>query len=230
MNIVTTHNSPKDKPFSWSYSRLKNFETCPKRHYHIDIAKDVKEDDESEALLWGNEVHKALAKRMADGTPLPPAMKQFEGWCGRILTGQGKILVEQKLAITKDFGATQFFGRGAWFRGVGDVIKLVGNVALIVDWKTGRILEDSVQLALMAQCVFAHYPDVLRVRSEFIWLKEDANTRGDFSRDDMAGLWRSLWPRIELMKTAAEQMNYPPKPGGLCRRWCPVTQCPHHGG
>ena len=54
------------KPFSWSWSKLKNFRTCPKRHYHVDIAKDFKEDD-SEDLLWGNEVHEALAKRIGKG-------------------------------------------------------------------------------------------------------------------------------------------------------------------
>ena len=61
MQVVTTRNKPK--PFAWSYSRLKNFESCPKRHWHLDIQKDIKEE-EGEALLWGNVVHKALADRV----------------------------------------------------------------------------------------------------------------------------------------------------------------------
>ena len=48
---VTTYNKPK--PFAWSYSRLKNFEVCPKRHFHVDIAKDFREE-EGESLVWGN--------------------------------------------------------------------------------------------------------------------------------------------------------------------------------
>lgn len=226
MNLTKTS---KQKPFAWSYSRLKNYETCPKRHYHCDIAKDVKEE-ESEALLWGNEVHKQLARRLAKGTALPDGMEQYEDWCAKIIgNGDGRLLVEQKLAITKDFAPCGFFDGGAWFRGIGDVIKIVGPVALIADWKTGKIVEDSMQLALMAACVFAHYPDVQRVRSEFIWLKEDATTREDFSRDDLVGVWRSLWPRIEQLEAAYVAVAYPPKPGRLCRNWCPVAQCPHHG-
>jgi hypothetical protein len=218
----------KPKPFTWSYSRLKNYETCPKRHWHVDIAKDAKEED-SEQLLWGNQVHDALAKRIGKGVELPTTMKVYEPWCEKILTGGGKILVEQKLAITEEFKACGFFDKTVWFRSVGDVIKISGPVALIADWKTGKVIDDSQQLALAAACVFAAYPEVQKIRSAFIWLKEDTTTDATFDRDSMVDMWGSLWPRIEQLKQAHETTNYPAKPGYLCRRWCPVRQCPHYG-
>lgn len=227
MAPVTTRNAPKS--FSFSYSRLRNFENCPKQFFHLDVAKDVKRED-SEQILWGNAVHKALADRIDKGTALPKGMESFEKWPSKIISGSnGRILVEQKLAITEALEPCEWFARNAWYRGIGDVIKLVGDVALIIDWKTGKILEDSVQLALMAQTVFSHYPEVQRVRSIFVWLKEDAETVEDFSRDDMVGLWNVLHPRLQHMKNAQETMTYPPKPGGLCRKYCPITFCPHHG-
>ena len=217
------------KPFTWSYSRLKNFETCPKRHFHVDIAKDVKED-ESEQLKWGDLVHKSAAKHLGAGTKLPPGVdKVLRPWCERLRSTPGTLLVEQKLAITKDFGPTDFFAKDVWYRAIGDVIKINGPVALVLDWKTGKILEDSVQLALTAQCVFAHHPDIQRIRSTFVWLKEDAETSEDFERSDMPNLWRAIWHRLEALREAHERQEYPPKPGFLCRRWCPVTKCPHHG-
>lgn len=233
--IVTTHARPK--PFAWSYSRLKNFESCPKRHWHVDLKKDVKEE-ESEALQYGNVVHEILAQRIAKGTELPPFHKPtLEPWVDRVFTFNGKdvrehgakVLVEQKFAITKDFGSCEFFDRAAWFRGVGDVIWLLGPLGYIGDWKTGKIVEDSVQLALTAQCLFAHYPALQLVRSQFMWLKEDATTTADLKRSDMPALWAKLWPRIEALQRAHDETSYPPKPGRLCRRWCPVSQCPHHG-
>jgi hypothetical protein len=228
MTTVTTTRS-KPKPFAWSYSRLKNYESCPKRHWHIDIAKDAKES-ESESLLYGNAVHDALANRVGPGrTPLPEPFKNLEPWADRILKTDGKILVEQQLAITKDYAATTWFGSDAWYRGIADVLKIVGPVALAVDWKTGKILEDGVQLALMAQCVFAHHPEVQKIRTEFIWLKEDATTRADFSREDMVRVWAGVLPRVQVLENAYAMTNFPPKPGSLCRRWCPVTQCPHQG-
>lgn len=226
MDLTTTRNSPK--PFTWSYSRLKNYESCPKRHYEIDITKNVKED-ESEALLWGNRVHAGFAARLSKNVPLPDGMAEWEPWCERILSTPGQILVEQKLAITKDFGPTGFFERNVWFRGVADLLKINGPVALAIDWKTGKIVEDSQQLALMAACIFAHHSEVQVIRTEFAWLKDDASSRVDFKRSEMARMWANLWPRIEALERAHNTTTYPAKPGALCRRWCPVKSCPHHG-
>lgn len=226
MQVTTVRNKPKE--FSWSYSRLKNFETCAKRYHAIDVAKTYKEE-EGEALLWGNTVHKALADRLEKKIPLPKGMQDYEKWAEPMLSSDGKLLVEQKLAINRQFGPEEWFSDRAWYRGIGDVIKIVGPVALIVDWKTGKIIEDGSQLALMAQCVFAHYPEVMRVRSEFIWLKEDASTRADFKRDDMVKVWAGLLPRVETLENAHKAMEFPPKPGGLCKRWCVVQSCPHYG-
>lgn len=225
--MVVTVRGPK--PFSWSYSRLKNYEACPSKHYHVDIVKDSREAD-SESLLWGNAVHKALARRIEDGTPLPKGMTHYEPWVAKITAGEGaQFLVEQQLAIDADFLPTKWFSETAWYRGIADVIKLMGPVALVIDYKTGKVIEDSQQLFLMAACVFAHHPQVQKIRTEFVWLKENASSRENFSREDMPQHWRQLWPRIEQLKHAHEAQEYPAKPGGLCRNWCPVKVCPHHG-
>jgi hypothetical protein len=218
------------KPFAWSYSKLKNFESCPKRHWHVDVAKDIKEE-EGDALIWGNQVHKLAAKRLQLGSALPSSgYDVLEKWCQRILTGEGTILVEQRLAITKEFGPCEWFAKEAWYRAVADVVKIHGNVALAIDWKTGQGLEDGVQLALMAACIFAHHPEVQKIRTEFVWLKENGiSSREDFDRDSMAVVWRNIWHRIESLEHAHKTTSYPAKPGALCRKWCPVNSCPHHG-
>ena len=241
MSVTTSYGGgsyqPKPKPFAWSYSRLKNFEVCPKRHYNVDIIKSFKEE-EGEQLQWGNAVHKAMAARCGpERTPLPHSMQAYEKWAALVVTPPGNILVEQQLAIDEDFNPTKWFASDAkkarqgepWYRSISDVLKLHGPVALSIDWKTGKVIEDAPQLALAAACIFAHHPQVMKIRSEFIWLKEDAKTRQDFHRNDMAAMWRSLWPRIEALKHAHETLSYPAKPGYLCRRYCPVTNCPHNG-
>lgn len=243
MAAVTTGLKPK--PFSWSYSRLKNFEACPKKHWEVDIAKNIKEP-ESEQLLWGNRVHKDLAaiikNRVAhrdglitDVLPVPVGIEGYMSAVDKIVASQGQIYVEQQYAIDKDFGPTEWFSRPnkpePWYRGIGDVVLIAGDIGMVIDWKTGKILEDSQQLALMAACLFAHFPQLAAVRSEFVWLKEgpDVVTREDFYRTDMPNMWRGLWPRIEELKVAHETTSYPPKPSGLCKRFCPVTNCPYHG-
>jgi hypothetical protein len=224
------------KPFAWSYSRLKNFETCPKKYWHNDVAKDVQQE-ESEALMLGNEAHKAIAAYIEHGKQLPVAFIHYQEQVDRcLLTPSGKsiraipgvqIKTEQQLAITAEFGPCAWFGPEAWYRGIGDLVWVAGRAAYVADWKTGKVIEDSPQLGLLAQCIFAHYPEVERVRSEFIWLKEDATTRVDVSRADMAQMWVDIFPRLRSLQEAHAQTLFPAKPSGLCR-WCNVKVCPNY--
>ena len=232
MTTMVTSRGRGEKAWAWSYSKLKNFETCPKRNYHVDIAKDVKEE-ESEQLAYGNTLHRVIAEAIIGKAALPKGYTNLQPWVDKVNAvpagSKTKVLVEQQMAITEALGPTTWFGDDVWYRGIGDVVKISGPVALAMDWKTGKILEDGVQLALMAQCIFAHHPQVQKIRTEFIWLKEDATTRADFTRADMVAVWNGVLPRVATMKAAHMAMNFPPRPGRLCRKYCPVTQCPHNG-
>ena len=225
-------NMMNGKPFAWSWSRLKNYETCPRRHHEIDVLKHFKED-ESEALTWGNEVHKAAELTIKDPSrPLPVGMPVLQSWIDKIKeVPYDEVYVEQKLAITKDFSACGYFDRNCWFRTKADFLGIMEVVALAIDWKTGKLVEDAQQLALMAACCFAHFPRLQKIRTEFVWLKEGPNvsSREDFTRSGMIEMWKNLWPRIEALEHAYITNTFPPKPGPLCRKWCVVTTCQHHG-
>ena len=210
-----------------SYSKLKNYETCPKRHYEVDIAKNFK--DSTEQLDWGNRVHKSLADACTGKVALPLELKDYQKWVDRVRAGPGELLVEQKYAITRDFQACEYFGPRVWWRGIGDAVRVDGPVALGLDWKTGKVLHDSVQLMLLAACIFAFHKEVKVVRTEFIWLKDDCSTQDIWWRKDMADAWVSLLPRIKALEDANKTMTFPPVPGKLCRSYCPVLSCPYHG-
>lgn len=224
------------KPFSFSYSKLKNFASCAYRFQQIDLLKAVKEV-EGEALKEGNYVHKILAEAVGKGIPLPFGFDKYQHLVDEITDvahPDQKIYVEQQLAITEKLTATKWFGHDVWFRGIADVIKIIPitpkvDVAIAWDYKTGKIVEDAVQLALMAQCIFAHHPKVQRIRTVFAWTQFDANTIETFSRADMQDLWSNVLPRVEELKYAVESGEFPPNPSGLCRSWCPVTSCDYHG-
>lgn len=220
---------PRSKSWAWSYSKLKNYEVCPKRMYEVDIAKSyVEPEDPDGPLAWGNRVHKALAAAL-QGTALPVEMVMYQRWIDRVKSGSGQLFVEQKYAINRMFQKTTYFANDVWYRGIGDVVRIDHDVALVLDWKTGKILEDSIQLMLMAQCLFSHFPALKYVRSEFVWLKDDCTSPELFSRQEVADQWIGLLDRVNSMEQAAITMNYPPNPGRLCRSYCPVTSCPFHG-
>jgi hypothetical protein len=214
------------KEWSWSYSKLKNFRTCAYRHQQIDLDKNfVEEQDPNGPLAWGNAVHAALAATLGNGVPLPAHMRPYQKWVEKIKNRSGKLYVEQKYAIDRNFQKTEYFAPNVWFRGIADAVVIDGTVGVVSDFKTGKLVVDSVQLMLMAQCLFAHFPELQRVGSEFIWLAEDAMTPEVYTRQDVAHGWIGLLDHVAEMENAFKTKVYPKKPSGLCRNYCPVRDC-----
>jgi len=55
---------------SWSYSGITLFDQCPKKYYHLRVAKDITEPA-SIAMMYGTDVHEAAELFIRDGTALP---------------------------------------------------------------------------------------------------------------------------------------------------------------
>jgi len=214
--------------FSWSYSALKNFETCPRRYYNYNVSKDVQEP-ESEALKQGHAVHQAFDARVSKGTPLPPSMTVHERMISKLASAPGTIHTEQKLALGSDFSPSKFFSRAAWFRIVLDYTNIHDAQAVVVDYKTGRPSEDMTQLQLAAVTTFAHVPKVQKVKAALAFIAHDHIERATFAREDVTEIWGEILPRVKKLVDARQTQHYPPNPGGLCKRWCAVTSCPFHG-
>jgi hypothetical protein len=219
-----------NKPFSWSFSKYNSYETCPLRHYEVDICKNWSDGD-SEVLKWGTAVHEAIANCLQGKADLPKEMEAYQKWVDRVITGPGELHVEQKYALDRSFSPCSWFSPTAWVRAIGDAVRVDDVVALGLDWKTGKPKEDSIQLAILAQCLFSYYPTVKLVRTEFVWLAEgDATTSKTFSRDDIAKFWRDgMLAKVAAMEEATKLGNFPPRPSGLCKRHCPVKTCTYHG-
>jgi hypothetical protein len=229
--MTTPANLPAKK-FAWSWSRLKNYRSCPKRHYHLEIAKDVKEP-ESEAVKWGHRFHDMMAQYIAKGTPLPITMQRYEKLAklarDRLLEGKD-VQVELKLAIDEQYRPSEWFDRNTWFRAVIDVQYLDPPMAAAIDWKTGQNIEPEYeQLGLNAGVIFAFHPEIEFVHTYYHWAAFDAETAETLTRADTAKLWAKLLPEVREMEEAARTLTYPPKPSGLCIRHCPVMSCPYFG-
>lgn len=215
------------KEWAWSYSKKKNFETCPKRHYEIDLQKNFTES--SDQLTWGNEVHDTLAQACLGKVALPVSMQDYQKWVDVVRAAPGELKVEEKYAITRDFQKTAYFANNVWYRGICDVLKLHGDTATALDWKTGAVKHNSEQLMLMATCIFIHYPQIKTVKTRFVWLQEDCTTPEIWQRGTVMNEWTPLIPQVNAMEQASKTLTYPPKPSGLCRKYCPVTSCAFHG-
>ena len=214
----------------WSYSSLTAFETCPRRFHATRIAKTVVEQ-QTEATIQGNQVHKAIENHINGTAYLPEKYKGYLPLVDKCKATPGKRLVEFKFALTPSFKPTEFFAKDAWVRGVIDFGVLQEKSGVILDWKTGKPKDDHDQLKLFAGVALATYPYLESVRTGYVWLGHNKLDSKEFTRSDVAGIWQEFIPRVIRITKAAERGDFPPNPSGLCKAWCPLTnkQCEFSG-
>lgn len=217
------------KPTAFSFSRLKNFDECPKKFHNLSISKRYKEK-ESEQMLHGSAVHKALELRVKLGRPLPDYLSHLEPLCVALLRGDGVRHTELQMAVNASLEPVDWFSKDAYCRAIADLLIDAGRKALLFDYKTGKKSEEFIQLKLTAALYFQHAPDVETIKATYIWTKD--RTISDpvtIERADVADIWSELSPRIDRYQLAFQKEEFPPRPGRQCK-WCIVDSCPYWEG
>lgn len=218
------------KVWPWSYSKIKAFEQCPKQFYHDKILKEVP-FKETEATLYGTAFHTAAENYIGKGTPLPPKFSFAQKMLDSLNNKKGEKLCELKLGITEDLEPCGFYDNNVWFRGIADLIILDGDLAWVIDYKTGKSSKyaDKGQLELMAMTVFKHYPQVKTVRAGLVFVISNDLVKSTYTEYDKPKLWEKWLAKYKQMETAAVEDVWNAKPNGLCRRHCPIIECVHNG-
>lgn len=221
----------KAKQTAWSYSRLNNYETCPKKFWHLSVKKDVKEA-EGEAMRYGKLVHKALELRVSKNKPMPLNLRHLEKYANKLYRAKGEKLTEQQLAIDSNFEPCDWFSKDTWCRAIIDLAIVNAPHAVVVDYKTGKIKNDFTQLRLAGAMLMLHEPEIQTLDLCYLWTKEKQLTKDDTGpmvRDDIKTVVLDLMPRVKKYERAHRMESFPARPGFLCKNYCPITKCPHHG-
>ena len=121
----------------WSYSALNAFETCPRRYQLTRVTKESSEK-QTEATLWGNRVHKSLEQFAKGEKALPKELKKYERYVTKILSYEGKRIIETRMAINNNFRPTKWMAKDVWCRGIIDIGVVGSDTAYLLDWKTGK--------------------------------------------------------------------------------------------
>jgi RecB family exonuclease len=220
------------KVWPWSFSRIKAFEQCPKQFYHEKVLKQYP-FVQTDAIIYGNEFHKACENYIGKNEPLPNKFLYVKEVLDNLNSRRGIKLCEKKLGVTANLEPCDFYSKDVWFRGIADllIIDVVGNMAWVVDYKTGKSAKyaDKGQLELMALSVFAHYPDIEKVNAGLVFVVANKLVKETYEIVDRANLWEKWTSNYATMEKAFEADVWNPRPSGLCRRHCPVTECPHNG-
>lgn len=207
-----------------TYTFHRNYENCPRKAWHINIAKDLPKED-SEAMRWGNQVHKALDERISKGKPLPATMEKYEKFCNH---GAHVVKTELKLGIRENGRPCGFFDSDVWARGVIDLdIDSWGGLQrdVIWDWKTGKKREDPGELELHAVLLKAHKPKVEKIVGYYVWLQEMALGQPHDVSDTERTLSGVRQVRSEIEHAFKHGKDaFAPRQNPLCG-WCNVRSC-----
>lgn len=218
------------KPIVWSHSGLKTFQNCPRKFYHLKVAKDIV-DRPHESALYGSSVHKAAEDHIRDGVPMPPEYSYMNPLLSVLKAIPGEKYCELKLGVTEKLEPCDFDAPDVWWHGIIDllVVNEAAGTAHMVDYKTGKSSRyaDKTQLDYMAVGVFAKFPAVHTIKSALIFvvagdLIEKVHVRGKADY-----YISSARPDLARMQAAHGSGVWNAAPNPLCR-FCPVTQCEHH--
>ena len=139
----------------WSYSSLKTYETCPRKYQAEKVTKEVP-FTQTDATIYGTELHLAAEEYIRDGKPIDPRFDFVQPYLDKLVDYPGIKFCELKLGVKKNDDrliACDFFDPAVWFRGVADLVivddsaepgvfeKLVeeyGNVADVICFPNNR--------------------------------------------------------------------------------------------
>jgi len=219
---------------TWSFSSIKTFEQCPKKYYHLKVAKDYVENFETDAILYGNQFHKAAELYVSgEDEALDPRFDFALPVLDKLKGMEGEKLCEYKMGLTENLEPCDFFAKDVWWRGVSDltILNRKTGVAKVFDYKTGKSAKyaDKGQLELMALATFKHFPEIKVVKGGLIFVVCNAFIKDTYSIDIESELWKKWLLEYGKMEKSYRVDVWNPRPSGLCRAHCIVTECPHNG-
>ena len=220
-------------PGPWSYSSLKLFEQCARRYYEEKVIKSVP-FTETEATIYGTELHKAAEEYIRDGKEIDPRFAFIKPYLDKLNAIEGTKHCEMKLGVKRVDGKLipcDFFDKEVWFRGVADLVILDGDMAWVIDYKSSKSARyaDIRQLALMAAALFLKYPEIKKIKTSLLFVVSKEFIKEDFKKDFGLSIFAELNGLLTVRDKAYETNVWNPRPNGLCRRFCPIKTCPHCG-
>jgi hypothetical protein len=141
------------------------------------------------------------------------------------------VRAELMLGMREDGSPCPFFADDVWLRGKLDVVLIPearGDMAFIIDHKTGKPREDPDELRLHALLLKASLPQLDTIKGWYNWLATCEMGRvHDLS--DTVSAFDVVRARHNVIRSSYElgEDAFAPKQNPLCP-WCPVKACEFH--
>ena len=213
----------------WSHSALKDYEGCPRRYHETKVLKKYPFTD-TQATIYGKQLHEAAEFYIKDDKPLPPEFEFIKDLLDALKAKPGRKLCEYEMGVRADLTPCGFMDKDVWCRGIADLLIINDDnlTARVIDYKTGNNkYPDREQLKLMALMVFAHFPHIRRVEGALLFVVKDDIAKASFMVGEAEEYWWDYRERVARIEQAHDSGVWNPKPTPLCG-WCPCTDCEYN--
>jgi hypothetical protein len=219
-----------DMKIKWSYSSLSLFNQCPKKYYHLKVAKDVVEPV-TEALSYGTKVHEAAEFYIRDGKPIPPEFAYMQEILDMLKNLPGEKLCEYEMGLTKNLEPCGFKDKDVWWRGIADLVIMEGDKAYLIDYKTGKSSKyaDTKQLEILSLALFKHFPNLKRVKAGLLFVVAKDIVKANYTRETQEPHWVRWLQDTTQMELAHANEVWNARPNFSCKNFCAVVSCVHNG-
>lgn len=237
--IVVNPNKPR---MALSYSRLSDFNQCPRKFYLKYVEKaanfQMKQEDKSIYLVRGDNVHKALesylVKRKSGEAAIPPSslaeVEQTRPLIDKYIEAFGidNVHPEAQVSINDEWKQVDWFDKKSYYRAIFDLICLAPTLAIIGDYKTGKFKDYAPENGMgqleLSSAIALSLWDIDKVKTIYFYVDHKKTLQKEYGRNDKTRLVDHF--RAEHDKVNAEE-NFDPKTNPFCN-WCEATkaQCP----
>lgn len=216
-----------------SYSRVSDYEQCPRKFESKYVRKNYPDDSGNPAFAKGNKIHEDLermGKAMVGGQNKPDNLSEeaikMIPMLVSVVKNYDQIMFEQQIAVSKDMQRTSWFDNNATYaRVIADLLAFRGNEALIIDWKSGKFREyddkETGQLHMSSAVIMALFPKVEVVHNAYVFVEHNKTIKRTFTRDQVEAL---LAPFEKVYEKICTDTEWHPQQNQYCG-WCHVPGC-----
>ena len=215
---------------TWSFSRLKDFEKCP-RMALLKFQK-VMPAEQHPAAERGTKIHLAAENFVQGNAPMIKELKGYEEAFNELRTEyvEGKVELEGDWGFTNNWEITGWMADDVWARVKLDaMVREVPTHARVIDYKTGKKFGNEVshsqQCQLYEIATFLRIPELESVQSELWYVDQKGKpTIRQVSRAQAMAAFPSFNARATKMTTATE---FPAHANKYNCKWCQFKGTEH---
>ena len=139
------------------------------------------------------------------------------------------VASEVKLCVGNDLTAVDWTSKDGFFRAIVDVLILVGDKIILLDWKSSKEMRETKQLKRSAMVALLTFPKAAECTTVYVSSRGQPSITSTYTRADVLDIINEVKHTSGRLAESYELNLWTPIKSGLCKAWCDVHACKHNG-